>query len=98
MVIDHYNHATTLGDKTVGAYGQVAYRMGKYKPYFRYDWLRIADRDPFFGRGSVEDEASCTMGLRYELTSYNALKLEYRYVDKDGSIKNESGAQSSFAF
>lgn len=97
MIIDHYNHATALGDKTAGAYGQVAYRMGKYKPYFRYDWLRISDRDPFF-QGLVEDEASCTMGLRYELTSYNALKLEYRYVDKDGSIKNEAVLQSSFAF
>lgn len=97
LVVDHDNHATDLEDKTVGAYGQLAYKIGKYKPYFRYDWLRIADRDPFFG-GSVEDETSYTMGLRYELTSYNALKLEYRSVDKDGSVKNEAVLQSSFAF
>src|SRR3989338_484435 len=97
MVTDHDNHDTTLGDTTVAAYGQVAYKIGKYKPYFRYDWLRIADRDPFF-QGLVEDETSYTMGLRYELTSYNALKLEYRRVDKDGSVSNEATLQSSFVF
>lgn len=97
LVVDHYNHDTELRDQTLGAYGQMAYKMGKYKPYFRYDWLRIADRDPFFG-SLVEDETSYTMGLRYELTSYNALKLEYRRVDKDGSVKNEATLQSSFAF
>lgn len=97
LVVDHYNHKTDLRDKTLGAYGQMAYKIGKYKPYFRYDWLRIADRDPFF-EGLVEDETSYTMGLRYEVTSYNALKLEYRYVDKDGSVSNEATLQSSFAF
>lgn len=97
IVMDHDNHATNLTDKTVGGYGQIAYTIDKYKPYFRYDWLRIADRDPFF-EGAVEDESSYTLGLRYELTSYNALKLEYRYADLDGAVKNEATLQSSFAF
>jgi hypothetical protein len=97
VVVDHYNHATTLKDLTVGGYGQIAYAIQKYKPYFRYDWLRIADRDPFFA-GAVADETSYALGLRYDLSTYNALKFEYRHADKDNEQKNEFTAQSSFAF
>lgn len=96
-VIDHYNHATNTTDKTVGGYGQIAYKIDKFKPYLRYDWLRIADRDPFFA-GAVEDESTYTAGVRYELTPFNALKLEYRHVDMDTVTKNEATIQSSFAF
>ncbi len=97
VVVDHYNHDTALRDLTVGGYGQIAYTIEKYKPYFRYDWLRIADRDPFFA-GAVPDETAYTLGLRYELSTYNALKFEYRHVDKDNEQKNEFTAQTSFAF
>lgn len=97
VVVDHDNHDTNLTDLTVGGYGQIAYTIEKYKPYFRYDWLRIADRDPFFA-GAVVDEASYTLGLRYELSTYNALKFEYRHADKDNEQKNEFTAQSSFTF
>jgi hypothetical protein len=75
----------------------LAYQMKKYKPYFRFDWLRIADRDPFFG-GTVPDETSYALGLRYDVTPYAALKFEYRYVDTDEAGKNEATIQSSFAF
>lgn len=97
VVVDHDNHDTNLTDLTVGGYGQIAYTIEKYKPYFRYDWLRIADRDPFFA-GAVVDETSYTLGLRYELSTYNALKFEYRHADKDNEQKNEFTAQSSFTF
>ena len=97
QLINHFNHATGLRDETAGAYGQLAYKMGKYKPYLRFDWLNISDRDPFY-QGLIEDEMSHTLGLRYELTTLNALKLEYRHIDKDNSRSNEATIQSSFAF
>ncbi len=97
QLINHFNHATILRDETVGGYGQLAYRMGKYKPYLRFDWLNISDRDPFF-EGLIEDETSHTLGLRYDLTTFSALKFEYRHVDKDNSQSNEATIQSSFAF
>lgn len=97
QLINHFNHATGMRDETVGGYGQLAYKMGKYKPYVRFDWLNISDRDPFF-EGLVEDETSHTLGLRYEVTTFNALKLEYRYIDKDHSKSSEATIQSSFAF
>ena len=34
----------------------------KYKPYFRFDWLRVTDSDPFY-TGLAEDEVSYTTGL-----------------------------------
>ena len=97
QIINHFNHATGMRDETVGSYGQLAYKMGKYKPYVRFDWLNISDRDPFF-EGLVEDETSHTLGIRYEVTTFNALKLEYRHSDKDNSKSNEATIQSSFAF
>ena len=97
QMINHFNHATGMRDETVGGYGQLAYKMGKYKPYLRFDWLNISDRDPFF-QGLVEDETSHTLGLRYDLTTFNALKLEYRRLDKDNSQSSEATIQSSFAF
>ncbi|MBI3617904.1 MAG: hypothetical protein HY210_06790 [Candidatus Omnitrophica bacterium] len=95
--INHFNHATGMRDETVGGYGQLAYKMGKYKPYVRFDWLNISDRDPFY-QGLVEDETSHTLGIRYEVTTFNAIKLEYRHSDKDNSKNNEAAIQSSFAF
>ncbi len=97
QLINHFNHATGMRDETVGGYGQLAYKMGKYKPYVRFDWLNISDRDPFF-EGLVEDETSHALGIRYELATFNALKLEYRHSDKDNSKSNEATIQSSFAF
>ena len=95
--VNHFNHATDLRDESVGGYGQLGYKIGKYKPYFRHDWLRVSDRDPFF-EGLVEDESSNTLGLRYELSTFNALKFEYRHIDQDNAQKNEATVQSSFAF
>lgn len=95
-IVDHYNHDTNLSNVTTGGYVQIAYTVNKYKPYFRYDWLWLDDADPFFS--GVQDEVGYTTGLRYELSTYNALKLEYRYVNKDDEYKNEFTLQSSFAF
>ena len=97
QLVNHFNHATGVRDETVGSYGQLAYKMGKYKPYVRFDWLNISDRDPFF-EGLVEDETSHTLGIRYEVATFNALKLEYRHIDKDNSQSSEAVIQSSFAF
>ena len=95
--IDHYNRDTGLKYKTYGAYAQVGYKIKKYKPYFRFDWLRVTDSDPFY-TGLAEDEVSYTTGLRYDLTTWNAIKAEYRFVDSDQKEKNEVTIQSSFSF
>ncbi|MBI5150181.1 MAG: bZIP transcription factor [Candidatus Omnitrophica bacterium] len=94
--VDHYNRDTRLRNVTAGGYVQLAYAINKYKPYFRYDWLWLDDADPFFS--GVQDEVGYTTGLRYELSAYNAVKMEYRYVNKDDEYKNEFTLQSSFAF
>jgi hypothetical protein len=96
-ILEHDHHNSILDDTTIGGYAQLAYRVNKYKPYFRFDWLRAADRDPFLA-GLVEDESSYTAGIRYELATWNAIKLEYRFVDADTAQKNEAAIQTSFAF
>jgi predicted porin len=97
LAIDHYNRATELKDKTYGAYAQVAYKIKKYKPYFRFDWLNVTDSDPFY-TGLAEDVSSYTAGLRYDLSTWNAIKAEYRFSDFDKNSKNEATIQSSFFF
>ncbi len=95
--LDHYNHDNGNRDITLGGYVQLAYTWDKYKPYFRFDWLSIPTRDAFF-EDTIEDSISYTAGLRYELTSYNALKFEFRHIDEDTSRSDEFTIQSAFAF
>jgi opacity protein-like surface antigen len=57
----------------------------------------VTDSDPFY-TGLAEDVSSYTAGLRYELSTWNAIKAEYRFSDFDQNSKNEATIQSSFSF
>jgi hypothetical protein len=82
-----------------GGYAQLAYRFGKLKPYYRYDFLNIAGGDPYFaGLAGVEDSDQHTAGIKYEWFPYAAIKVEYRYLDSETVNSNALTAQVSFAF
>lgn len=82
-----------------GGYAQSAYTFGKIKPYYRFDFLDIKAGDPFFaGIAGVEDTRQHTVGVRFELFPYAALKVEFRHADADTFRSNATTAQMSFAF
>jgi hypothetical protein len=82
-------------------YVQVAYRLpafeGKLKPYYRYEHIHIAKSDPVFR--NVRGLSASTAGIRYDISSFSALKFEYQSVDRPGAVRSNVGiAQTSFTF
>jgi hypothetical protein len=83
-----------------GGYAQVAYRIGKFKPYYRFDLLEIDGDDPYFAQGDgFDDLLQHTVGLRFDWASFAALKFEYRRLNDDGGPETDTfAAQFSVAF
>lgn len=96
------NDITDREYNTWGAYAQLAYTINKWKPYYRYDIVQFDKRDPFYSTSFDEplsDVKRHTFGIRYDLTTYNAIKAEYNHLDaSDGGNVESFGINTSFAF
>lgn len=91
----------STGDRfdTLGFYVQGAYQFKKWKPYFRYDFIDFDESDPIYSRPRQTDVSMGTLGLRWDPSTWMALKFEYRYTDRDRFPSAHTGAfQSAFAF
>jgi len=110
MLESQYIHHRT-GGKTYDSYGgyaQISYRVRKLIPYYRFDWLSMADDDPFYreyttdtpagGLPYVVDLHEHTVGVRYDWAHFVAVKLEYRYLDSELEQSNTVALQASLAF
>jgi hypothetical protein len=91
-VFDHY-----------GGYVQLGRAFGAWMPYYRYDFLNIGGGDPFYmdfttGEPMVEDTIQHTLGLRWNVRSYLALKAEYRLMRARSRRAGTAVVQASFAF
>jgi hypothetical protein len=83
-------------------YIQTAYRLPGdaklFKPYFRYEHMHVPVADPIF-RGIVPTFSGSTAGVRYDISSFAAFKLEYRnYQRRNLPTINGIFAQTSFTF
>lgn len=85
---------------TFGGYAQFAYTIDKFKPYYRYDYIDYSNDDPFYRNSEFDflDTKKHTVGLRYELSHFNALKFEYSHGVFDDEDVNIVGLQTAFAF
>ena len=85
---------------TFGGYAQFAYTIDKFKPYYRYDYIDYSNDDPFYRNSEFDflDTKKHTIGLRYELSHFNALKLEYSHGVSDDEDVNIIGLQTAFSF
>ncbi len=96
------NDVTNHAYSTLGAYAQAAYRFGQWKPYYRYDLVQFNKRDPFYSTSFVEplsDVNRHTLGIRYDITTFNAIKLEYNHLDaSDGGNIDSFALNTSFSF
>ncbi|MCU1338320.1 MAG: hypothetical protein JWO19_3901 [Bryobacterales bacterium] len=82
-------------------YAQVAYRLPwqqkLWKPYYRFEQIHVPRSDVIF-RGVPTFSASTT-GIRYDISTFAAFKLEYRYYDRRGLPKIHGAfSQVSFTF
>jgi hypothetical protein len=77
------HHRDTFTGRTFNSqafYVQLAYRFSwqdnKWKPYYRFEYIHKPENDPVFT--GVSDLVGSTLGVRYDITNYAALKGEYR--------------------
>jgi len=93
------HHNSNVEKNHVGGYAQLAYQIGDFKPYYRFDYLEIDEGDPFFaGLVGVEDIKGHTFGVRYEWFPFAAIKGEFRMKDAVGEEAYAGTLQFSFAF
>ncbi len=91
--IDHTDFTSSIP----GFYSQISRRFGNYRPYFRYEYLNVPDRDPLFSE--VRLLHGPKVGLRYDLNEFAAFKIEYgRDMRRQLAPANTLGTQLSFAF
>jgi hypothetical protein len=81
-------------------YIQTAYRLpgaSLWKPYYRFEYIHIPRSDPIFA--GVPSLAGSVAGVRYDISSFAALKFEYRHQRRPGQPNvNGAFAQTSFTF
>jgi len=83
---------------TVGYYLQASHKIKKFTPYYRFDSLDFEDGDPFFTLRNF-DISIHTLGLKWDVFTWNALKLEYSASDEqDEDNEHSMRVNSSFAF
>lgn len=96
------NHDEVSGDvfNTFGGYAQFAYTINKFKPYYRYDYIDYDNSDTFYRESEFDffDTNTHTIGLRYELSHFNAIKFEYSHGVFDDEDVNIIGLQTAFSF
>jgi len=65
-------------------YSQIAYRLPwdfkLWKPYYRFEYIHVPQSDTVF-RVLVPTYTGSTAGVRYDITSFAAFKVEYRHYN-----------------
>jgi len=99
--VAHQQVSTGLQSNSQAWYVQTAYRLPWFeklwKPYYRFEYIHIPGSDQLFRL--VPSLAGSTVGVRYDISSFAALKLEYRNLRRPGEPRiNGAFAQTSFTF
>ena len=74
--IIHEVETSRVEYKTLGYYVQGAYQVDQFTPYYRLDILDIDPDDPYFSP-SNEKSQTHTLGIRWDLLAWNAIRGEY---------------------
>lgn len=85
--------STTL--TTTSFYSQISRQFGRVRPYARYEYFDAPQGDPFVGTIGRRTEPSA--GVRYELGSLAALKLQYNRLRRSG-LTDANGMTIQLAF
>ncbi len=97
VLMRHSPDNSNLTVNIPGFYSQISRQWGNYRPYFRYEYVKVPSRDPLFA--DVGLLHGPRIGLRYDLNEFSAFKLEYNRSMRQGlNAVNFLGTQLSFAF
>lgn len=92
-----------LSTSNLAYYVQTAYRLPVanrvLKPYYRFEHIRIDAADPVFA-GVPNLDGSSTLGIRYDISTYAAIKTEARSRKRASDQPRSNGwfAQVAFTF
>jgi hypothetical protein len=86
---------------SIAYYVQAAYRLPwwerLWKPYYRFEYIHVPKSDTVFRL--VPSLAESIVGMRYDISSFAAIKLEYRNIAQPGQARvNGAFAQTDFTF
>lgn len=96
--VSHEDPVTEQDYVSTAFYLQAAYRLPAYpswKPYARFEKLLTATGDPLLAQ---QDLKLTTVGVRYELTGYAAVKAEYRNARRIAGPTNGIYFQAAWTF
>jgi hypothetical protein len=97
--IRHRDREVEETTRSGGLYAQAAYKIGAFKPYYRFEWLDLSERDRFYANTEgAEDTQLHIAGVRWDFQEFAALKLEVRRRLTDSFDSIEGAAELSFAF
>jgi len=79
--VSHQEVGSGFSSNSQAFYVQLAYRLPwlerLWKPYYRFEYIHVPHSDVVFQ--AVPDLAGNTFGVRYDITTFAAIKAEYRY-------------------
>ena len=82
---------------TPGFYTQIGREWGKYRPYFRYQYVNASPLEPVIAYASLQHGPS--FGVRYDWSDYAAVKVQYsRSFRREIPDYDEIDTQMSFTF
>ena len=99
--VSHTPVGSQRSASSYAAYAQLAMRVPfgdrRWKPYYRFEKIGIPRADRLFA--AIPELTGSTVGVRYDLTTFSALKLEYRNVKRPTRPRvNAILMQTSFTF
>lgn len=96
--ISHDDQTSGKEFNTIGLYLQAGYKIAELTPFYRFDFIDFGQGDPYFADNDI-DMKKHTLGLKWDIFSWNALKLEYSFSDlKNGNDEHSFTVNSSFTF
>ncbi|HYM11706.1 MAG TPA: hypothetical protein VEU62_13305 [Bryobacterales bacterium] len=89
------------GSNSLAYYVQVGYRLPWFeqlwKPYYRWEYIHVPRADTVFS--AVPSLAGSVVGVRYDITTFAAIKAEWRNQRRPGLERiNGAFVQTSFTF
>jgi hypothetical protein len=88
---------------TPAFYTQFSRAFGKYRPYFRYQYINAGEGDPIYGDKTdgplVGRRQAPSVGVRYDFNEHAAFKLQYdRMTIRGEGSSNQLDSQFAFTF
>jgi hypothetical protein len=95
--VGHQPIAPGVSSNSQAFYAQVAYRLPwkLWKPYYRFEYIHVPQSDVTFR--AVPSFNASTVGVRYDISTFSALKFEYRRYNRR-NLPDIFGAFSQVSF